>query len=106
MGDSRVRLHRYFLAIRSCSCVFTTAEAGVCWIQSVQDSGISLATPYQEKNQLMLRDGDTVTLTQSVHDQCTLKVVATSARQGVAVEADSRPHGLPASHVTTFIEAN
>ncbi len=72
----------------------------------VQDGAIVLVSPYQEKNQLLLHDGDKVILTQSVHDWCTLNVVVNSERNGVEVDADSHPNGMPASHVTTFIKAN
>jgi hypothetical protein len=64
-----------------------------------------LNDPYQNEKALLVHDGDSVFLTQSVHDSCSVKIYATPERQGIQVDASSTPHGFPDSRVSKFIPA-
>jgi hypothetical protein len=65
----------------------------------------SMPSAYAKPDALLVHDGDTVFLTQSVHDLCTVIVAATNERHGLEVEASSTPHNLPHRQFSTFIPA-
>ena len=50
-----------------------------------------------------LLEGDSASLTNTLHDWCTVKAERRDDVLGVQVDATSRPHGLPATRASRFL---
>jgi hypothetical protein len=62
--------------------------------------------PYGESVDLALRVGDKAFVSQLIHDNCALQAIDRNGVEGIWLEANSSPPGLPPTTLTEFIPAN